>query len=96
MLGKWRPCDKYEDLIKRMEHLAKENALLMRKLERKEVEETLRRKQEKEMEEKEMEKSDTSIDGDGKPVNTPKSEPEIEERPLREQEEAQKPNHAKS
>ena len=37
-----------------------------------------------------MENTDTSIVGDAKPVNTTKREPEIEERPLREQEEAQK------
>ena len=88
---------KYEAWMKRAEDLTNENELLKRELERREVEETLRRKKEKEMEEKEMEKSDTSIVGDAKPVNTAKREPEIEERLLRKQEEAQKePNPAKS
>ena len=83
--------------MKRAEDLTNENELLKKELERREVEETLRRKKEKEMEEKEMEKSYTSIVGDAKPVNTAKREPEIEERPLREQEEAQKKrNPAKS
>ena len=44
-----------------------------------------------------MEKFYTSIVGDAKPVNATKREPEIEERGLRKQEEAQKePNPAKS
>ena len=37
-----------------------------------------------------MENSDTSIVGDAKPVNTTKSKPEIKERLLKKQEEAQK------
>ena len=41
------------------------------------------------MEEKEIEKSDTCIVGDAKPVNTAKKEPEIEDRLLREREETQ-------
>ena len=44
-----------------------------------------------------MEKSDASIVGDAKPVNTIKREPETEEGLLKKQEEAQKePNSAKS
>ena len=44
-----------------------------------------------------MGKSYTSIVGDAKPVNTPKREPEIEERLLMKQEEAQRePNPTKS
>ena len=83
---------KYEAWMKRTEDLTNENELLKRELERREVEGNLRRKTEKE-----MEKSYTSIDGDDKPVNTTKREPEIEERLLRKQEEAQKkPNPAKS
>ena len=70
----------YEVMMKKVEDLAQENDLLMKELERREVEETLWRKQEKEMEEKEIEKSDTSIVGDAKPVNTAKREPEIKER----------------
>ena len=47
--------------------------------------------------EKEVEKCYPSIVGDAKPVNTAKREPEIEERLLRKQEEAQKePNPGKS
>ena len=88
---------KYEAGMKRAEDLTNENELLKRELERREVEETLWRKKEKEMEEKEMEKSGTSIVGDAKPVNTAKREPEIEEGLREKQEEAQKkPSPAKS
>ena len=79
-----------EDLMKRTEDLTKGNELLKKELERREVEEKLRRKKEKEMEEKEIEKSDTSIVGNAKPVNTTKREPGIEEGPLKEQKETQK------
>ena len=71
-----------EDVTKRAEDLAKENELLKRELERKEVEETLRRKKEKKMEEQEMGNPDTSLVGDAKPMDTAKWEPEIEVRPL--------------
>ena len=78
--------------MKRAEHLPNKNELLNKELKRKEVEENLRRRKEEE-----MENSDTSIVDDAKPVNIVKREPEIEERPLRKQEEAQKePNPSKS
>ena len=87
---------KYEALMKKVEDLAKENELLKRELERREVEENLRREK-KVMEEKEMKKSYTSAVGNAKPVDTAKWEPEIEERPLVKQGDAQKePNSAKS
>ena len=73
---------------------------MKRELERREVKETPRRKEgkkEKDIEEQDIEKSDTSIVGEAKPVNTVKRELEIEERSFREQEEAQKKlNLAKS
>ena len=93
---------KYEAWIKRAEDLTNKDELLKRELKRKEVNETLRRKkekktEEKEMEKKEMAKSDTYIVGNADPVNTAKRKPEIEEKPLRKQEEGQKePNPANS
>ena len=81
---------KYEAWMKRAEDLTNENELLKKELERREVEETLWRKKEKEMEEEEMENSDTSIVGDAKPMNTTKREPEIKEGLLKKQEETQK------
>ena len=72
------------------EDLANENVLLKKELERKEVEETLRRKKEKKMEEQEMGNPDTSLVGDAEPVNPTKRKPEIEEGLREKQEEAQK------
>ena len=78
--------------MKWAEDLTNENELLKRELERREVEENLRRKKEKK-----VEKSYTSVVGNAQPVNTAKREPEIEKRLLGKQEEAQKEsNPAKS
>ena len=59
---------KYEALLKKAENLTNEKELLKREHERREVEETLQSKKEKEIEGKEMEKSDTYIVGNAEPV----------------------------
>ena len=75
--------------MKRTEDLAKEIELLKTELERREIEETLRRKIEKEMEEPELGKS-KSIVSDAEFVNRNKRDPEIEEGLREKQKEAQK------
>ena len=83
--------------MKKALDLTNRNELLKREHERTEVEETLRRKKLMDIKDKEMSKSDTSIVGNAEPVDTTKRVPEIEDRPLRKQQEAQKEqNPAKS